>query len=138
MTVTGGCLCKAVRFEVKAEPLAARYCWCRLCQYLGAGSGMVSVCFPAAALTLQGEVTWYESIADSGSVMSRGFCPRCGTPLFSKALSRPHLIFIRAGALDDPNLMAPEVTIWTSAAPRWACFDPDLPQVEGQPPPVSL
>ena len=99
---------------------------------------MVSVCFPSEALSLEGEVTWHDSIADSGNVMSRGFCPRCGTPLFSKALSRPHLSFIRAGALDDPNLMAPQVTIWTGAAPAWACSDPALPLVKGQPPPVSL
>ena len=122
MVVTGGCLCRAVRFEVSAAPLAARYCWCRLCQYLGAGSGMVSVCFPSEVFTLQGEATWYDSVADSGNVMSRGFCPRCGTPLFSRAQSRPHLVFVRAGALDDPDLLGPQVTIWTGAAPAWACF----------------
>ncbi len=137
MTIEGGCLCAAVRFDAMAEPLAARYCWCRLCQYLGAGSGMVSVCFPSASFRLRGDVTWFESIADSGTVMQRGFCPRCGTPLLSKALSRPHLIFVRAGALDDPNLMGPQMTIWTGEAPDWACFNPDLPQIEGQPPPVA-
>jgi len=28
-------------------------------------------------------------------------------------------------------------TIWTRQAPSWACFDPDLPEIEGQPPPVA-
>ena len=117
--------------------MAARVCWCRVCQYLGAGNGAVSVCFRADAVSAQGEVKWFESIADSGNRMSRGFCPTCGTPLFSKAESRPHLTFIRAGALDDPNLMAPQMTIWTAAAPDWACIDPALPKVAGQPPPVA-
>lgn len=98
---------------------------------------MVSVCFRSETLAVQGNVSWYESLADSGNRMQRGFCPICGTPLFSKADARPHLIFIRAGALDDPNLMAPQMTIWTDAAPDWACFDPDLPRVPGQPPPVA-
>jgi hypothetical protein len=29
------------------------------------------------------------------------------------------------------------MTIWTSSAPRWACIDADLPQVEKQPPPAA-
>lgn len=98
---------------------------------------MVSACFRSDSFSVQGYVSWYESIADSGNRMQRGFCPTCGTPLFSKAESRLHLIFIRAGALDDPNLMGPQMTIWTDAAPDWACFDPALPMVAGQPPPVA-
>ena len=137
MKPAGGCLCKAVRFSAAAAPLAARVCWCRVCQYLGAGNGAVSVCFRADAVSVQGDVKWFESIADSGNRMQRGFCPTCGTPLFSKAESRPHLTFIRAGALDDPNLVKPQMTIWTDAAPDWACFDPALPKVPGQPPPVA-
>jgi hypothetical protein len=43
---------------------------------------------------------------------------------------------VRAGALDDPNLAAPTAIIWSASAPAWACFDPDLPRIEGQPPPL--
>ncbi|MBU3076400.1 GFA family protein [Sphingomonas quercus] len=137
MTHQARCLCGAVRITIEAEPLAARACWCRVCQYLGAGANTVNVCFPAEAVTASGAVQWHEWVADSGTVMRRGFCPECGTPLFSNALSRPHLTFIRAGALDDPELIAPQATIWTSAAPSWACIDADLPQVACQPAPVA-
>jgi hypothetical protein len=88
-------------------------------------------------MTLTGEVRWHESVADSGSRMRRGFCPTCGTPLFSVAEPRPHLIFVRAGALDEPNLMAPAAIIWTGEAPDWACLDPDVPQYPAQIPPVA-
>ena len=117
--------------------MAARMCWCRLCQYLGGGSATVNVCFPADKLRTAGEVRWHESVADSGTRMRRGFCPQCGTPLFSVAETRPHLVFVRAGALDDPNLIGPEAIIWTSAAPRWAHFDPEVPQYPAQIPPVA-
>ena len=137
MAIEGGCLCKAVRFRVAAEPLAVRTCWCRLCQYLGAGSATVNVCFPAEALSVEGEVRWHASKADSGSDMQRGFCPSCGTPLFSNAEQRPHLTFVRAGALDDPSIAAPQATIWVSEAPEWACIDSAIPAHEGQPPPVA-
>jgi hypothetical protein len=132
-----GCLCGAVRVAVDAEPLLARTCWCRLCQYLAAGNATVNVVFPADAVHVEGEVRWYDSVADSGNAMQRGFCPTCGTQIFSKSSARPQLLIIRAGALDDPDLLAPQMTIWTGAAPEWACFDPDLPQFPAQPPPIS-
>ena len=100
MATSGGCLCKSVRFSVTSAPLAARVCWCRVCQYLGAGNGAMSVCFRADTVSVEGDVKWFESIADSGNRMQRGFCPTCGTQLFSKAEARPHLTFIRAGALE--------------------------------------
>jgi hypothetical protein len=45
---------------------------------------------------------------------------------------------VRAGALDDPNLAPPSAIIWGKSAPAWACFDPDLPRIEGQPPPPPV
>jgi len=120
MSHSAGCLCGQVRITIDAEPLAARMCWCRLCQYLGGGSATVNVAFPSDKVTTSGDVRWYGSTADSGTPMRRGFCPECGTPIFSLAESRPHMTFIRAGALDDPSLIAPQAVIWTGAAPDWA------------------
>jgi hypothetical protein len=137
MKITGGCLCKAVRYEISAAPIVTRQCWCRLCQYLGAGSSTVNVCFPSDAVRFQGELRDYRSVADSGNVMIRGFCSTCGTPVTSAAESRPHLIFFRVGTLDDPTIARPAITIWTSQAPEWACFDPTVPQIEQQPPPAA-
>jgi hypothetical protein len=137
MTITGGCLCKAVRYRATSPPMVTRACWCRVCQYVGAGSGTVNACFKTDAVTIEGKTSDYRSIADSGSVMHRKFCPKCGTHLFSEAESRPHLIFIRVGTLDDPNIAPPSVTIWTSAAPAWACINERLPKVEKQPPPAA-
>src|SRR5690349_3290732 len=135
--ITGGCLCKAVRYRVSSEPLAARTCWCRLCQYIGAGTATVNVCFKTADVEITGTLSDYQSVADSGNRMHRRFCPGCGTPMFSAAEARPHLIFVRAGTLDDPEIAAPQATIWTSVAPRWACISETIPKHERQLPPVA-
>jgi hypothetical protein len=137
MEITGGCLCKSVRYRVAAPPIVTRTCWCRLCQYLGAGSATVNACFPKEALVVVGELRDYRSIADSGNVMHRRFCPNCGTHLFSEAEARPHLVFVRVGTLDDPEIARPGATIWTRAAPSWACIDERIPRIEGQPPPAG-
>jgi hypothetical protein len=137
LPITGGCLCGAVRYTASAPPVVTRQCWCRVCQYFGAGSSTVNAVFGTADVTLTGEVKHFRSQADSGNMLVRGFCPACGTPLTSQAEIRPHLLILRTGTLDDPAIAKPTINIWTSSAPEWACLDPKLPQVAGQPPPAA-
>ena len=134
--VSGGCFCGAVRFRFGAPPVAVRSCWCRDCQYLACGNASVNAIFRADGLEVTGELSAYRSLADSGSEMTRSFCPRCGTQLFSQAASRPELMVVRVGALDEPQAAAPSGTIWTASAPGWGLIDATLPCTEGQPPPV--
>ena len=136
MKHTGGCLCGKLRYTITAAPIAMRLCWCRDCQYLASGNATVNVVFPSNAITIEGRLADYQSMADSGNRMHRRFCPECGTHLFSEAESRPHLIIVRNGALDDTALLKPSATIWTDSAPEWAWIDETLPQHAGQPPPV--
>ena len=136
--ISGGCLCKAVRYSTDAEPIITRLCWCRLCQYIAAGNATVNLCFPTSGFAVTGELRDFASVADSGNRMHRRFCPVCGTHMFSEAEARPHLIFVRAGTLDDPDLARPAATIWTAQAPHWACVDASLPSWEGQPPPPAV
>jgi hypothetical protein len=126
MTITGGCRCGAVRYSIEGEPLLARHCWCRDCQYIGAGSGTVNVFFPSDAVTVEGALRDYTNRAASGNLMHRQFCPACGTPMFTQSEARLHMIGVRAGTLDDPEIGKPQVTIWTSSAPSWAVFDQNI------------
>jgi hypothetical protein len=123
-----------VRYVSAAAPIVTRMCWCRVCQYLAA-NGTVNVCFATEHFSVTGTIADYVSTADSGNIMHRRFCPTCGTQLFSATDARPHLVFVRAGTLDDPNLIEPAAVIWTASAPRWAHFDPGLARHDRQPPP---
>jgi len=62
MAMTGGCLCKAVRYRISEPPLNVRSCWCRLCQYHGGGNGTVNALFKAAAVTVDGELREFEPV----------------------------------------------------------------------------
>ena len=137
MTYGAGCFCGAIRFTIEAEPLAARTCWCRMCQYLGGGTATANIVFPSDKVSWTGEIRYHDNIADSGTPMRRGFCPTCGTPVTSEALTRPHHIFLRIGTLDDPDLLGPQITIWADQAPDWACISTEIPRMEGQPPPIA-
>lgn len=136
MPIEGGCLCKAVRYRINAEPIMMRLCWCRDCQYLAAGNATANVVFPSAAAMVTGDLHDYVGKADSGNVLHRKFCPICGTPVFSQAEVRPHVIIVRAGTLDDPNGVKPSVNVWADSAPTWACMNAELPTFPHQPPPM--
>lgn len=136
MVHTGQCLCGQVRFTIDAEPEGARMCWCRDCQRIASGSATVNVLFPEEAVRYDGEMTTLRLIADSGNTVERGFCPRCGAQMYSKTVEPAGLpMRVRAGTLDDPELMAPTAIIWTASAPSWAPLDPGLPHhPKGLPP----
>lgn len=135
MAHQGGCLCRKIRFNIETEPTSARLCWCRDCQYWAAGMATFNVLFPDNRLTVTGDVQWFESIAASGNKMRRGFCASCGTHLFSTAdpLPADGQIRVRAGALDNPDILPPQAIIWTQSAPKWVKHDPTLPQYPQQP-----
>jgi hypothetical protein len=95
----------------------------------------VNVFFPSEAVKVEGALTDYTNRAASGNLMHRQFCPACGTPVFTQSEARLHMIGVRAGTLDDPEIGKPQVTIWTSSAPSWAVFDPSIERDEKQSPP---
>lgn len=130
----GGCLCGAVRYRLQGEPLMARVCWCRVCQKISA-NGTVNAIVPAAALEVHGETARYSSVADSGNVITREFCPRCGCHVYAASAANSQFRVIRIGTLDDPSSIRPTHNIWSASAPAWACLDPTLTQVPGQPAP---
>ena len=124
----GQCLCGQVTFAIDAEPVGARMCWCRDCQYIASGSATVNVLFPQYAVQYDGEIATIGRIADSGNEVERGFCPKCGSQLFSRTVKPAGMPDrIRAGTLDDPELVAPQSLIWVESAPAWAPLDRALP-----------
>lgn len=132
MTITGKCLCGAVRYEIDAEPRATRGCWCRTCQYLGAGNATVNVFFPKDAIAVTGALKDYKTTADSGNTVVHAFCPVCGTPVFTESDTGRGIRGVRAGTLDNPEIGKPQKILWTCEAPSWAPFDPDVPRDERQ------
>ncbi|HEY0526973.1 MAG TPA: GFA family protein [Stellaceae bacterium] len=135
MTISGGCLCGAVRFEAAGEPLVSLKCHCRDCQYLSGGEPADAVVMPSQAVTVvKGEARAYWTRADSGNRVYRSFCATCGTPLFAGNEAHPEAIAIKTGALDEPARFPPKGHIWTASAQPWHHIDPALPSFDRNPP----
>jgi hypothetical protein len=137
MPHVGGCLCGSVRYEIASDPTGARMCWCRDCQRIASGSATVNVLFAEADITYTGAISTIELVVDSGNTVERGFCPSCGSQIYSKTLIPDGLpIRVRSGTLDDADLIAPQAIIWAGSAPKWALLDPALPHFPKGPPPA--
>ena len=135
MAHTGQCLCGAVTLSIGSDPIGARTCLCRDFQKFGGGSGTTNAFLAADSISQTGELTWYESIAESGNTTWRAFCPKCGSHVFTKGSGRPDLCGVRVSMLDDSDLIAPQAVIWTDSAPKWVVPDPSLPHFPKAPPP---
>ena len=129
---TGGCLCGQIRYRITAEPAVSRICWCRDCQHISS-NGTVNVLVASSSIEVTGMVSAYLKVADSGSTVTRRFCAACGSQLFADSTGRPGLTVVRVGTLDDPSSVRPSANIWSASAPAWACLDPALERVDGQP-----
>jgi len=124
----GGCLCGAVRYECTGDPENASYCHCDDCKKATGGPYTVGVLAQAATLRIiSGKVKGYTTTADSGRKITRQFCPNCGSPLFTRAEKCPDLVFLKAGCLDEPELIKPSCQTWTKRAVPWAYIDEKLP-----------
>jgi hypothetical protein len=76
----------------------------------------------------------HTTVADSGRKITREFCPECGSPLFTRAEKFPDKIYIKAGSLDEPGVVAPRIQTWTERAVQWAYLDKSLPgYLQGRP-----
>lgn len=132
---TGSCLCGGVRYSASSDPVISRICWCRTCQKVS-GNGTANAIFPSANIEVAGLMSCYTSKADSGNEISRHFCPTCGCHLFAGSSASPQYRVVRLGTLDDPSSIKPQINMWASSAPGWACLDPALKSEAQQPAPL--
>jgi hypothetical protein len=133
--MTGGCLCGAVRYESTGEPGFALLCHCRDCQRQSGGPYNAAWRVPASGFRLtRGTPRVYVTRSDSGNEVARAFCGDCGSPLFLRVSSRPDIVGLRVGSLDDPGRFRPEADIFVKSAQPWDCMDPALPKYPAYPP----
>ena len=125
LTLEGGCLCGAVRFQITAKPLETHYCHCTMCQKESGGPFTVGATVPFEGVTFtKGKPAAYES--SPGNL--RLFCGACGSYLGARVAEDPKLIIFALGCLDDPNLIKPESHEFTSSQVSWCEIDDGLPR----------
>lgn len=102
MTLTGGCQCGAVRFTATNAPTDTELCHCSMCRRAVGNIHMASVSVARADIAWQGTPATYAS----SPIATRGFCSRCGTPLYFAYNDSTHMDLM-AGAIDQADALRP-------------------------------
>ena len=117
----GGCDCRAVRYRMQSEPLFVHCCHCRWCQRESGASFALNAMIESdrvAELELPPEIVETPSASGAGQLVAR--CPKCRIAVWSHyAGAGPVLKFVRVGTLDEPDLLPPDIHIFTSSKQPW-------------------
>ena len=123
----GGCSCGSVRYRLTSEPLFVHCCHCLNCQRQTGSAFVVNVLIEADRVELlAGEPRPVEVDRDDGGPQRIFRCPECEIAVYSE-YGRPEVRFVRAGTLDDPSVVAPDVHIYTRSKVPWVTLPPDVP-----------
>ena len=123
----GGCSCGAVRYRLTSDPLFVHCCHCLNCQRQTGSAFAINVLIEADRVELTaGEPRLVEVLRDDGSKQAVFRCPECQIALYSH-YSYPVVAFVRAGTLDEPASVAPDVHIFTRSKQPWVTLPEEVP-----------
>jgi hypothetical protein len=127
VTREGGCSCGAVRYRLTADSLFTHCCHCLNCQQQTGSAFVINLLIETDRVELlAGDPVAVDVPRDDGSTQRIFRCPTCYVAVFSQYTS-PALRFVRAGTLDDPSGITPDVHIFTRSKVDWVTIPESTP-----------
>jgi hypothetical protein len=127
--LSGGCTCRAIRYELSSAPLIVHCCHCRWCQRETGSAFVINALFEADRVVLTAgapNVVLTPSNSGKGQKISR--CPSCFVAVWSNyAGGSDALRFVRVGTLDEPDRLAPDIHIYTASKQPWVVLPDGVP-----------
>lgn len=126
MSMTGKCLCAAVKFTVHEAETGFHSCHCATCRRWSGGPAM-------AAAVSEPDFEGIENIARyaSSDWAERGFCKLCGSHLFYYLKPRNQYM-MWTGAFDDPTAFRMSGEIFIEEKPPGYAFAGEHPRMTGE------
>ena len=118
--VQGRCLCGHVAYEYSGDIGPANYCHCEDCRRCTGSAFNIGVRFHLAEFQItKGSPKGFTKHGESGSELTRHFCPDCGSPIYTSSPKHPEYVYVKAGSLDDPAIVRPTYQNWLASAVSW-------------------
>jgi hypothetical protein len=122
----GGCDCRQFRYRMETAPLIVHCCHCRWCQRESGASFALNAMIESDRLRLlcgTPERVDTPSASGLGQVIVR--CPVCRIALWSHySGAGPLFSFVRVGTLDRPDILPPDIHIFTASKQPWLLLPP--------------
>lgn len=127
--VEGGCDCRAARYRLQTAPLIVHCCHCRWCQReSGAAFALNAMIEADRVVNLGIEPETVDTPSNSGAGQKIARCPTCRVAVWSHyAGAGPVVKFVRVGTLDNPDLLPPDVHIFTASKQPWVVLPAGTP-----------
>lgn len=129
MALTGRCACGTIKYTLKEKPLIVHACHCRDCQRI-TGTAFVINIWIERKFVDAGDAAprSFTLVGGSGRPHEVFFCGDCGTYLWSVyGGASNNYLFVRAGTLDKPASVKPDVHIFTRSKVPWLALPTDVP-----------
>lgn len=94
-------------------------CHCLECQKRSGSAFATQARWPDEQVTLTGNYTVWERIADSDHRASNKFCPDCGSTLAYVIEGWPGVIAVPVGAFTDPGFPEPRFSVYEHRKHSW-------------------
>ncbi len=131
--LTGNCLCGAVSFEANGDIQMQGNCHCTDCQQIS-GSNFATLLFVKDKdLKITGETKRFEHSVDSGNTLTKDFCPTCGSQMFGGNIGRPGMTALKAGSINEKDLIAPQFNVYVSSKTPCTILDESIPAFDKMP-----
>ena len=121
MKIEGRCHCGQITYEAVVDPDKVAICHCTDCQMLTGSAYRANIQAPAETFVLRtGQPKIYIKTADGGTKRAHAFCPNCGTPIYSSAITDPPTYSLRVGGIKQRAKLRPMRQIWCRSALPWS------------------
>ena len=138
-TLVGGCACREVRYQLTSEPMFVHCCHCLNCQLHTGSAFVINLLIEASRVELlSGEPQPITMPLNGGSPNRIFRCPRCQVAVWSEYGGRSAVRFVRAGTLDEPSAVRPDVHIYTRSKLPWVGLPESVPAFDAYYDPKSL
>lgn len=133
-TYRGSCLCGAVTYEAKGDPVVALQCHCLDCQKASGAGHVAFAAFPEANVTITGTLKKFSTKADSGHMSNRFFCPECGSWVAGRPESAPGIVAFSMATMDGASSFPIQFRVYDKRRRDWDVVDAAIPAFPGMPP----
>ncbi len=129
----GRCSCGKTQYELHDSPLYVHCCHCLWCQRESGSAFAINILIESRRVTLdKGKVTKVPLPSESGNGQTMTRCADCLVTLWSHyAGMGDKIAFVRAGTLDNPGDVSPDIHIYTESKQEWVVLPSNVPNTPG-------